>query len=43
VARDLGTYLIASVPNATIIGFTGTPIARTEQGEGTFKIFWAIV
>jgi type I restriction enzyme R subunit len=39
VARDLGTYLMASVPNATIIGFTGTPIARTEQGEGTFKIF----
>jgi type I restriction enzyme, R subunit len=39
VARDLGTYLMASVPNATIIGFTGTPIAKTEQGEGTFKIF----
>ena len=39
VARDLGTYLMASVPNATIVGFTGTPIARTEQGEGTFKIF----
>jgi type I restriction enzyme, R subunit len=35
----LGTYLMASVPNATIIGFTGTPIAKTEQGEGTFKIF----
>lgn len=30
---------MASVPNATIIGFTGTPIAKTEQGEGTFKIF----
>jgi Type I site-specific restriction-modification system, R (restriction) subunit and related helicases len=27
------------VPKATIIGFTGTPIARTSQGEGTFKIF----
>lgn len=39
VAHDLGTYLMASVPNATIIGFTGTPIAKTEQGEGTFKIF----
>ena len=39
VAKDLGTYLMASVPNATIIGFTGTPIAKTEQGEGTFKIF----
>ena len=39
VARDLGTYLMAAVPNATIIGFTGTPIARTVHGEGTFKIF----
>lgn len=41
VAKDLGTYLMASVPNATIIGFTGTPIADTEQGKGTFKIFGA--
>ena len=41
VAKDLGTYLMASVPNATIIGFTGTPIANTEQGSGTFKIFGA--
>lgn len=41
VAKDLGTYLMAAVPNATIIGFTGTPIARTAQGEGTFKIFGA--
>ena len=39
VARDLGTYLMAAVPNATVIGFTGTPIARTHQGEGTFKTF----
>ena len=39
VARDLGTYMMAAVPNATIIGFTGTPVARTAQGEGTFKIF----
>ena len=39
VAKDLGTYMMAAVPNATIIGFTGTPIAKTEQGEGTFKIF----
>jgi type I restriction enzyme R subunit len=39
VARDLGTYLMAAVPNATIIGFTGTPIAQTAQGAGTFKIF----
>lgn len=41
VARELGTYLMAAVPKATIIGFTGTPIARTSQGEGTFKIFGA--
>lgn len=39
VAKDLGTYLMAAVPKATIIGFTSTPIARTAQGEGTFKIF----
>ena len=41
VARELGTYLMAAVPKATIIGFTGTPIAHTAQGEGTFKIFGA--
>ncbi len=39
VARELGTYLMAALPNSTIIGFTGTPIARTVHGEGTFKIF----
>ena len=39
VARDLGTYLMAALPNATIIGFTGTPVARTLHGQGTFKIF----
>ncbi len=41
VARELGTYLMAALPNSTIIGLTGTPIARTEHGEGTFKIFGA--
>ena len=41
VAKDLGTYLMAALPNATIVGFTGTPIARISQGEGTFKIFGA--
>jgi type I restriction enzyme, R subunit len=41
VAKELGTYLMAALPNATIIGFTGTPIARTSQGESTFKIFGA--
>lgn len=39
VAKDLGTYLMAAVPNATIIGFTGTPIADTAQGRSTFQIF----
>jgi type I restriction enzyme R subunit len=39
VARELGTYLLAALPNSTIIGFTGTPIAKTAQGESTFKIF----
>lgn len=41
VARDLGTYLMAALPNATIVGFTGTPIAETPLGRGTFKIFGA--
>lgn len=33
VAKDLGIYLMAAVPKATIIGFTGTPIAHTSQGK----------
>ena len=41
VAKDLGTYLMAALQAATIIGFTGTPIAKTAHGEGTFKIFGA--
>jgi len=41
VAKDLGSYMMAAVPNATIIGFTGTPIAKTDVGQGTFKIFGA--
>ena len=36
---DLGNYLVAAVPNATMIGFTGTPIDRIAYGKGTFKIF----
>ena len=39
VAQDLGTYLMAALPKATIIGFTGTPIDGTAHGRGTFKIF----
>jgi len=36
---ELGTYLIAALPNATFIGFTGTPIDKTAYGQGTFKTF----
>lgn len=36
---DLGNCLMGALPNATLIGFTGTPIDRTAQGRGTFKTF----
>jgi len=36
---DLGNYLVAAVPNATMIGFTGTPVDRIAYGKGTFKVF----
>jgi type I restriction enzyme R subunit len=39
VARELGSYLMAAVPNATIIGFTGTPVSSTKRGLGSFEIF----
>src|SRR3989454_806528 len=35
----LGNYLMGALPNATYIGFTGTPIDRLSRGEGTFKVF----
>lgn len=35
----LGNYLMAALPNATYIGFTGTPIDKTAYGKGTFIIF----
>jgi type I restriction enzyme R subunit len=35
----LGTYLMAALPNATFVGFTGTPIDKTAHGLGTFKVF----
>ena len=38
---DLGNYLMAALPNATYIGFTGTPIDQLSQGKGTFKVFGA--
>lgn len=36
---NFGSYLMAAVPNATYIGFTGTPIDNLSKGEGTFKVF----
>jgi type I restriction enzyme, R subunit len=36
---NLGNYLMASIPNATLIGFTGTPVDKTAYGRGTFKTF----
>jgi type I restriction enzyme R subunit len=36
---DLGNYLMGALPNATYLGFTGTPIDRTAYGKGTFKVF----
>jgi len=36
---DLGNYLMAALPNATFIGFTGTPVDKTVYGKGTFKTF----
>jgi type I restriction enzyme R subunit len=36
---DLVNYLMGALPNATYIGFTGTPIDRTAYGKGTFEVF----
>ena len=36
---DLGNYLMAGLPKATYIGFTGTPVDKTAYGKGTFKTF----
>src|ERR1039457_4185547 len=36
---DLGNYLVAAIPNATMLGFTGTPIDKIAYGKGTFKVF----
>ncbi len=35
----LGNYMMGALPNATYIGFTGTPIDKTSHGKGTFIIF----
>lgn len=39
VAKDLGSYLMAALPKATIIGFTGTPVGSAKGGAGSFQIF----
>jgi len=36
---DLGNFLMAGLPNASYIGFTGTPVDKTAFGLGTFKTF----
>jgi type I restriction enzyme R subunit len=36
---DLGNFLMGALQNATLIGFTGTPIDKTAYGKGTFKVF----
>ena len=38
-SSDLGNYLMAALPNATYLGFTGTPIEKILYGRGTFKVF----
>src|SRR3546814_12559917 len=32
---------MGALPNATLIGFTGTPVDKTAHGKGTFKTFGA--
>lgn len=36
---DLGTFVMAAMPNATFIGYTGTPVDKIQYGRGTFKTF----
>lgn len=39
IGGDLGNFLMAGLPNATYLGFTGTPVDKTAYGKGTFKTF----
>jgi type I restriction enzyme R subunit len=39
IGGKLGDFLMGALPNATYIGFTGTPIDKTSYGKGTFLIF----
>lgn len=36
---NFGTYLMAALPNATFIGFTGTPVSKAAKGQSTFQTF----
>lgn len=36
---DFGNYLMAALPNATFIGFTGTPVSKAAKGKSTFETF----
>lgn len=36
---DLGIFVMAAMPNATFIGYTGTPVDKIQYGKGTFKTF----
>jgi type I restriction enzyme R subunit len=36
---DLGNFLMAGLPKASFLGFTGTPVDKTAYGKGTFKTF----
>lgn len=36
---DLGSFLMAGLPNATYLSFTGTPVDKTAYGKGTLKTF----
>jgi type I site-specific restriction-modification system R (restriction) subunit len=31
---DLGNFLMAGLPNASFLGFTGTPVDKTVYGKG---------
>lgn len=35
----LGNFLMGAIPNATFIGFTGTPVSRTSGKNDTFLMF----
>ena len=38
MSGNLGAYLMAALPNVTILAFTGTPIDRSTHGRSTFHL-----